>query len=116
MKIKTGQFTEKLVRTYLTQKTQTVEKIAHLKSLVLSTDKFVTSYFGRYPCTSKNERFPTDYLQHERQKSFTEIKCMLSKNKSEDIKPLIANCKRMSFRYYLLMRHNTVVRTVWKMD
>ena len=115
---KKDRFCAKVMHGYLRRKTGEIEGIDQVKSLLWSTDHYLTSEFEGYIHAIQEQEISTKYLVNKREldsgkPATSDNKCRLCRRQVEDISHVIGNCEKMSSRYYLPLRHDVVAKTIW---
>ena len=80
-------------------------------SLPWTKDRFITSNLEGYMGAITEKELPTKYIRNKRDRDSGKTptcnsKCRLCHTAIEDVSHLICNCREMSARYYLRLRHD----------
>ena len=102
-----------------TTKYQQKHKIDHATSNQWLTNKYLTSHFEAYACAIREQEIGTKDLIFRRERKqgkqpTNNNKCWLCKDQVEDITQVISSCGKLSSRYYLPLRHETVAKFIYE--
>ena len=77
------------------------------------------SHFEAYACAITKQKIGSKDLIHRREKlyqqpSTTDNKCWLCKKETEDVTHILSSCSKISYRYYLPLRHDVIAKYAYK--
>ena len=93
--------------------------IDHATSNQCLTNKYLTSHFEAYACAVREQEIGTKDLIFRRERKHgkqptSNNKYLLGKDQVEDITHVISSCGKLSSRYYLPLRHDTVAKFIYE--
>ena len=103
---------------YIAMSIENEPKIDHKISKLWTRSKDMSSEFKAYAFAIKDQEIAKKYIKLKRQKGNTSntimnTRCKLCKSAHKGITHTIASSPMMSVRYYLLLRHDVIVRIVY---
>ena len=109
----------KLPWVYYKNKILESQEIDKQLSLSWNTNKYITSHFESYAFAISEQEINTKDLNYRRNKAqnstvYIDNKCRLCKTSVEDVFHILRSCPKMSSRYYLPLRHDIIVKHMFK--
>ena len=104
---------------YITKTTLESQEIDKKLSLSWTINKYITSHFESYAFAISEQEINTKDLNYRRNKAqnstvYIDNKCRLCKTSVEDVFHILCSCPKMSSRYYLPLRHDIIVKHMFK--
>ena len=112
-------FMSKPLHGYITKTTLETQDIDTQLSLLRTTNKYITSHFESYAFAISEQEINTKDLNYRRNKAqnstvYIDNKCRLCKTSVEDVFHILCSCPKMSRRYYLPLRYDSIAKHIFE--